>query len=306
MTSRGTGPHLTLVFLLVLLVFPGCAAVSGEQPHVTPERVMNHLERIVGYGPHPPGSPAQKQVGLYILQQLKSYGLPVHTEAFEPLTPKGPLEMINIWGVAKGEKTSVIILASHYDSKLFDNFRFVGANDGGSSTALLLELARVLANNNPTRHTLWFVFFDGEEAIEEWTPQDSLYGSREFVRALRRQSRLSSVAAMILLDLVGGKDLRLFQDVNSTGWLRSIIWKRAQREGYSNIFQPTGTTAAEDDHMPFAAAGIPVVDIIDLRYAHWHQAGDTLDKLSAENMAVVGDVLLGALAEIGRRLDSGR
>ena len=263
---------------------------------------MSHVERIISHGPHPPGSEAQQKVGMYIMQQLESYGLDVRSHTFQAITPQGRLPMTNIWGTLGGERDSVIIIASHYDSKYFDDFAFVGANDGGSSSALLLELARVLSEQGSTEFTLWFVFFDGEEAIYQWTSADSLYGSREFVRKLKRGNQLQHLSGLILLDMVGEKDLLLRRDTNSTDWLNEIIWDTAASMGHQDIFQKRGHTGAVDDHLPFAREGIPVVDIIDLDYAHWHRKEDTIDKLSPHNLCIVGNVVLGSLPRITKRL----
>ena len=263
---------------------------------------MRHVEEIVRYGPHPPGSEAQRQVAAYIKAQLESYGLPVHSQTFEPFTPLGKREMTNLWGVAAAEHDQVLILASHYDSKYFQDFSFVGANDSGSSSGLLLELARILSANNPTNLTLWFVFFDGEEAFGEWTSADSLYGSRQFVKMLRSRQELDRVSALILLDMVGAQDLMIRRDRHSTGWLKEIIWSRAADLGYDNVFQARGSVNAIDDHIPFAEQGISVVDLIDLDYAYWHLGEDTPDKLSPRNLEIVGEVVLASLPEIARRV----
>lgn len=195
----------------------------------------------------------------------------------------------------------MIILASHYDSKYFEEFRFVGANDGGSSSAILLELARILSGRNPTGYSVWFVFFDGEEALQEWTDLDSLYGSRQFVRMLQTRQQLREVAALILLDLVGEEDLVFRKDVNSSPWLVDIIWKCATEMGHGAKFSD-GYVAAIDDHIPFSQAGIPVVDLIDLDYAYWHTKDDTIDKLSSVNMRIVAEIVLTALPKIAQEL----
>jgi Zn-dependent M28 family amino/carboxypeptidase len=287
--------------LLLLLTF-SCLDTSAQTGQVDAEQAMRHVEKIVGYGPHPPGSKAQKEVGSYITQQLQSSGLEVHTHTFHPVTPLGRREMTNIWGVVEGKEDSIIILASHYDSKYFEEFSFLGANDSGSSSGLLLELARILKQENPTDYSLWFVFFDGEEAFFDWTSADSLYGSREFVRMLKGRGQLSKIATLILLDMVGEKDLILRKDVNSTYWLNQIIWDQGATMGHGDIFQSRGNTGAQDDHLPFAQEGIPVVDIIDLDYAYWHKKEDTLDKLSPGNLRIVGDVVLASLPAIAKRL----
>lgn len=295
---------LSLFAVLLVLSCFSCLDTSAQIGLVDPDRVMRHVERMVSYGPHPSGSEAQKQVGIYIVDQLQSYGLEVHTQTFQPVTPLGRPEMTNIWGVLPGNRESVIILASHYDSKYFEDFPFVGANDSGSSSALLLELARTLTQGNSTDYSLWFAFFDGEEAVADWTSADSLYGSREFVQMLKSRGLLHRISALILLDMIGGKDLVLRKEMNSTSWLNQIIWDQGNQLGFGDIFQMRGYTAAQDDHLPFAEEGIPVVDIIDLDYAYWHQREDTADKLSAENMGIVGDVVLASLPEIAKRLDT--
>ncbi len=293
-------PKGLFIRLLTLLAVAVCcgqgAAVDGLQ-------VLRHTREIVRHGPHSPGTEAQRKVGKYIAGQLEALGLQVDTQPFRPVTPRGRLKMTNIRGILPGPNERVLILASHYDSKFFDTFKFVGANDGGASSGLVLELARVLTQHNPTGLTLWFVFFDGEEALGEWTSADSLYGSREFVKREKDRGNLRKVGAMILLDLVGGKDLRIFREGNSTPWLNKIIWDQASRLGHERIFRASGRASPiDDDHIPFLRAGIPAVDLIDLTYAHWHKPTDTLDKLSGPNLEVVGAVVLASLPEIARQV----
>ena len=292
-------------FLPILALCFACSSGSAEVDQVGGERALRHVEEIVRHGPHPPGSDAQKKVGDYIEGVLESFDLEVRSHSFRPMTPKGPLDMRNIWGVLKGKRPNVIILASHYDSKLFEEFPFVGANDSGSSSGLLLELARVLSLNNPIDYSLWFVFFDGEEAIRRWTDDDSLYGSREFVSMLKRSGQLNTISAMILLDLVGGDDLELRRDGESTEWLTDLIWRRSAQMGHSDIFLPEGElNVPGDDHIPFIQAGVPAVDVIDLTYQHWHKPEDTLDKLSARNLEIVGRVVLASLPDFAAHLSS--
>ncbi len=304
-TSRSGLPRTRSPVKLILclsswILASSCMSTAAQIDRVDGDNIMRHVEQIIGFGPHPPGSDAQRKVGDYLVERLESYGLEVSTQDFSPMTPLGRREMRNIWAVSEGTTESVIILASHYDSKYFEDFSFLGANDSGSSTALVLELARVLAGDNPTRHTLWFVFFDGEEAFLEWTSADSLYGSREFVKMLKARRWLRQIDALILLDMVGEKDLALRKDVNSTTWLNTLIWDTAYQMGNDEIFRTRGSTGAQDDHIPFAQEGIPVVDIIDLDYAHWHRQGDTLDKLSIDNLKIVGNVVLSSLPAISQ------
>ena len=189
------------------------------------------------------GSEAQRRVGAYLRAQLESYGLQVHSQTFEPITPLGRAG--NDQSLGRGrppERDQVLILASHYDSKYFQDRSFVGANDSGSSSGLLLELARILSANNPTDLTLWFVFFDGEEAFGEWTSADSLYGSRQFVEdasqpsGTRKDFRPGSFSTWW-----GLRVCRDSQEIaNSTGWLKEIIWRRAADLGYDNCFPGPG------------------------------------------------------------------
>ena len=247
---------------------PGCGQGAG----VDGLQVLRHAREIVRHGPHPPGSEAQRKAGEYIAGQLEALGLEVDTHTFRPVTPRGRLRMTNIRGILPSRDERVLILASHYDSKFYDTFEFVGANDGASTSGLVLELARVLVQDNPAGLTLWFVFFDGEEAVGEWSSADSLYGSREFVKREKNRGNLRKVGAMVLLDLVGGKDLRILREGYSTPWLNKIIWDQAARLGHERIFRSSGRGShIEDDHIPFLRAGIPAVDLIDLSYAHWHK-----------------------------------
>ncbi len=298
------GFRLLFVFYAIFLtqMLSSCSGILAGGQSIDGESAMEHIRQIVSWGPHPPGSEAQKKVGDYLVSTLKSFGLQPHEHRFEALTPQGRIAMRNIWAEVQGTTDSVIVLASHYDSKYFKEFEFVGANDGGSSTGVLLELARTLSESNPTPFTLWFVFFDGEEAFRTWTSRDSLYGSREFVKWLRGQGKLNKVSALILFDLIGSKDLVLRRDQNSTQWLNELIWRKADEMGHSDVFAPSGWTAALDDHTPFSEQGIPVVDLIDVRYPHWHTSGDTLDKLSSRKMEIVANVVLAGLPEIASEL----
>jgi Zn-dependent M28 family amino/carboxypeptidase len=293
---------MSKAFLIRLLPLMAVAVCCGQGAAVDGLQVLRHAREIVRHGPHPPGSEAQRKVGQYLVRQLENLDLRVDTHTFRAVTPRGRLQMTNVRGILPGREERVLILASHYDSKFFDTFEFVGANDGASSSGLVLELARILAQDNPTGLTFWFLFFDGEEALGKWTTADSLYGSRAFVKREGELGNLRHVGAMILLDLVGGKDLRIFREGNSTPWMNRIIWKQASRLGHTRIFRPSGRTAIEDDHIPFIRAGIPAVDLIDLNYAHWHKPSDTLDKLSGPNLEVVGAVVLASLPEIAREV----
>ena len=192
------------------------------------------------------------------------------------------------------------MISGHYDTKLFRQFRFVGASDGGSSAAFLVEMARVLKGRKNAL-TIEILFLDGEEAVVEWQGNDHTYGSRHYVEAAKKNGSLSSLKANVLIDMIGDRDLRLKRDVNSTPWLTDLVWDAARLQKLDRYFVPE-STRVEDDHVPFLQAGVPSVDIIDLEYEPWHTAQDTLDAVSARSLQVVGDVVLAALPDIEARV----
>jgi len=256
---------------------------------------LKHVERLVAIGPRVAGSPGGVRARDYIVGELKKLpGAQVQVKAFEADTPHGRLKMANVVAVLPGRRPDVIMLAGHYDTKLFRQFTFVGANDGGSSAALLLELARRLAAR-PHDYTYWLVWFDGEEAREQWTERDSLYGSRRLAAELARDKRLPR--AMILVDMIGDRDLSIRRETHSAGWLTEIVWDAAARLGHGRHFL-RDTLPVEDDHVPFLTLGVPATLLIDFDYPPWHTADDTLDKISAQSLSVVGEVLLEALPSV--------
>ena len=263
-------------------------------------RAFEHVRQLVAIGPRPAGSPGIETARRYISDQMKAVGLSVVEQRFEAATPLGPVKMANLRVTVPGASRDRLIIGGHYDTKLFRPFRFVGANDGGSSAAMLLELARVLkARRNP--FTIEFVFFDGEEAAIDWTGTDHTYGSRHYVDDARADGSIKSIRAMVLLDMIGDRDLTIRRESASTRWLTDIVWAAAARLGHQDAFLEE-ELAVEDDHVAFLRAGIPAVDVIDLNYAAWHTADDTLDKVSARSLQSVGDVLLEALPKIEARL----
>lgn len=293
-----------IIFLLSLVgVFVAVLSVGNAQgPAIfSGARAFNDLRHIVAFGPRPPGSNALAECRRWIVQQLQQDGCRVEQDAFLASTPDGSIKMTNIIAKIPGTRPDVIMITGHYDTKLFTNFRFVGANDGGSSAAFLIEMARVLGRRSH-KYTYWVVFFDGEEALKNWTASDSLYGSRHLVQKLTANGGLDRVQAMILVDMIGDRDLRVLRDVNSTPWLNNLVFKSADQLGYSRYFQKDQTTGVLDDHNPFVEAGVSAVDIIDLDYgpngSYWHTAKDTLDKCSPQSLQIVGRVVTSVLAKL--------
>jgi Zn-dependent M28 family amino/carboxypeptidase len=263
-------------------------------------RAWTDLQRQVGFGPRPSGTPALAKTRQYILDQLKAAGIRSQQQPFTATTPAGPVAMVNVIGTIPGRRPERIVLASHYDTKRAP-FRFVGANDGASSTAALLELGRSLAKSQPT-FTIELLFFDGEEAVNwEWAGTDNTYGSRHYVQAARKAGTLGSIKALVLLDMIGDRDLQIVREGYSTPWLVDIIWSAAARLGKRSNFS-NEVLAVEDDHLNFVRAGVPSVDVIDMDNPTWHTAQDDLEHVSRESLQTVGDVILAALPEIEKRV----
>jgi glutaminyl-peptide cyclotransferase len=270
-------------------------------------KAFEHVKNLVALGPRPAGSDAIRKAQEYIERELASYGLKVIEDDFKGETPRGPIPMKNIIGELAGSLSDIVVIAGHYDTKPQPGF--LGANDGGSSAAAVLEMARVMARTKP-EYTLWFVFFDGEEAIIDWNANngmDNTYGSRHLVSRLKSEGKLSRVKAMVLVDMIGDRNLDIKRDLESTPWLVDVIWSTARQIGYGRYFLGN-QTAVSDDHIPFKLAGIPAVDIIDFNYgpnnSYWHTNEDTLDKVSGESIKVVGDTVIRSLPEIFKRISA--
>ena len=257
----------------------------------------NHVAKLVSFGPRPSGSQAILLAQDYITSQLSSFGCTVDTDAFSSDTPAGRLALKNIVVKIPGEQQGIILLATHYDTKKLDNF--VGADDGGSSTAVMLELARRMCEQRP-RYSIWIAFFDGEEAVRpQWQDPDNRYGSRQMAAKMAASGDLKKVRAMILADIVGGKTLGIHTEEYSTKELENLIWATAKRLGYGDIFLDQ-TTPVDDDHLSFLERGVPAADVIDLvnSAGYWHTPQDTLDKISAKSLGIVGHVLLESTAAL--------
>ena len=278
-------------------------------------KAWEHLRQMVAIGPRPAGSPALRQTRAYITRQISALGLTVQEQPWTAQTPAGPVEMVNLIVTLPGTRPERILITGHYDTKRFTEFRFVGANDAGSSAAMLVELARVL-KDRPKPFTYELVWFDGEEAVcRDWseckTPDggpDNTYGSRYYVEAARKANALTSIKAMILLDMVGARDLKIERETGySATWLNAIVWAQARKLGHTATFVDVDTTI-EDDHVPFAKAGVPTIDLIDLNHyiaiGAWHTALDDLDHVSARSLQIVGDVLMASLPDIEKHLSA--
>ncbi len=265
------------------------------------KRAYAHVAKQVSFGPRPAGSPALAQTQDYLLAELKSYGCTTEVDAFSSETPAGRIAMKNILVKIPGEKPGVILLGTHYDTKRLENF--VGADDAGSSTGVMLELARNLCSEHG-RYGVWIAFFDGEEAVRpEWQDPDNCYGSREMAARFSNSGDLTKIKAFLLADIVGTRTPHFKRETYSTKALVDLVWGVAKKLGYGNIFVDD-SSAVEDDHQSFLKRHVPSVDVIDLDNGptgdvyYWHTPQDSLDKISPKTLAVVGHVFLESVKQL--------
>jgi len=291
----------SLSALTTVTLVSACLHAAQPAAKYDGQKAFEHVRAMVGFGPRPAGSAALGKTREYIKTEISNLGLKVEEQAFDAGTPAGPIKMVNLRVMVGGPANARrIIVAGHYDTKLFKNARFVGANDGGSSAAFLIELARALARA-PLATPIELLFLDGEEAVRpEWEDPDNRYGSRYYVNAARKDGTLGTIQALILIDMIGDRDLRIKREAQSTAWLTDVIWGVAAGLGRSQFVNEE--TAVIDDHLIFLDAGVPAVDLIDFEYPAWHTPDDTLDKVSAASLQVVGDVVLTGLRAVERRL----
>ena len=285
------------LFLATFAILPGQGCSLRGAPlweNFSGEKAFAHVQHLVDLGPRPAGSEALEKSRLYIIEQLKSAGWTVARSEFSDQTPRGKVAFVNLtarFGTREKKEAAQFLLCSHYDTKTFDTIRFVGANDGGSSTGLLIEMARVLALSPALAAKIELLFFDGEEAFENFTATDGLYGSRHFAQELCDSGKAKSVRGGILFDMIGDKSLDVTLPSDSPADLTRNIFAAADALGQRAHFTylDRGMT---DDHTPLNEIGIPVIDLIDFDFPPWHTAGDTLDKISAESLEIVGRVAL--------------
>lgn len=271
-------------------------------------KAYDYTARLVSFGPRPPASDAIHITQDYIESQLKSVGCSFDEDSFNAQTPIGTLAMKNIVVKIPGTGQGIILLLTHYDTLRLDNF--VGANDAGSSTGLMLEMASLLCSRPKQANAVWIAFLDGEEAqvvqdgVAQWTATDSVYGSRELAARMAVSGELKRVKAVILADMIGQKNLEIPRESSSTPWLTDLIWQTAARLGYSSVFV-SRSEGVTDDHGPFLSRKVPAADIIEysgyVNLGYWHTTQDTLDKISPRSLAIVGHVILESVAELQKR-----
>jgi Zn-dependent M28 family amino/carboxypeptidase len=309
MRKHRVGRLSTLLILLSFLLtsLTNCRQLRAADPYAyNGGRAFADLQHLVAFGPRPVGSKSLEASRVWIIGQLEKAGCKVVQDRFVGSTPLGNIPMANLIAEIPGkEPKNIIMIAGHYDTKLEKSFRFVGANDGGSSAAFLLEIARELRQ---TRHklTYWIVFFDGEEALKNWSDTDSLYGSRHLVQKLTADGELSRIQAMILVDMIGDANLDIRWDQDSTPWLNKLVFHEADKLGYSKYFLKQSTSIV-DDHIPFVNAGVSAVDLLGpvgpvkpgVPFGiYWHSTQDTIQHCSPSSLTIVGRVVKAALDEL--------
>jgi glutaminyl-peptide cyclotransferase len=265
---------------------------SSSVPKVNASRAMQYTREVTAIGPRPIGSVGHKKVEAYIREHLK--GDNVEEDVFSAQTPAGKFELRNFIAKYPGTKDGIIVIGGHYDTN-YPLKHYVGANDGGSSTGLPLELANQLRGKKLDGYSVWLVWFDGEEAVREWTDTDSLYGSRHLANKWRQAGVLTKIKAFLLLDMIGDADLNVDRETNSTSWLQDLVYQSATKLGYQSYFFGR-SLPIDDDHIPFVRLGVPSVDIIDMNYgpndSFHHTPKDTIDKVSSKSLGIVGDTVL--------------
>ncbi len=280
----------------------------AQTTHFNGARALEYARQLVAFGPRYNGSVGLANAQSWLRKQFAHDDLTEDTFVVD--TPAGPQQLHNFIVKFPGKKDGIIVLATHYETNYtLKDTGFIGANDGASTTGLLIEMANHLRGKPRDGYSVWLVFFDGEEAVKSWSRSDSLYGSRHLAAKWQNDGTLKKIKAYLLADMIGDKDLDIARDGNSTPWLLDVVKQAAVHEGDQRYFFQT-QTAVEDDHLPFAQRGVPVADIIDYDYGphdmahpdgYHHTVEDTMDKISAHSFTIDGDVLLETIRLLDQR-----
>lgn len=280
---------------------------SAPLPHIDAKRAFQYTREVTAFGPRYMCNENHKKLEHYILDHLK--GDQVEDDAFTADTVEGKFPVRNIIAKFPGTKDGIIVILGHYDTVYpLRNSGFVGANDGGSSTAILLEYANQLrgggAGKKRDGYSVWLGWTDGEEAVRQWTNTDSVYGARHLAEKWEKDGTLKKIKALMVMDMIGDADLDIARNTKGAPWLLDLIYAAAERGGYqSHFYAQQGPI--EDDHVPFVNRGVPSADVIDLDYGYnnvfWHSPQDTMDKLSPKSLEIVGDTILETIHMLDQR-----
>jgi Zn-dependent M28 family amino/carboxypeptidase len=294
------------IFCLIclgMLFFAGCGSKEIKIPEFDEQNAMSLLVKLVSFGPRSAGTAANLRQAEFIAKTARSYGAKTTSIKFKHNTSEGLLQFVNIEVVIPGKRKDFVIIGSHFDTKKMPaGIKFEGANDGASSTAVLLELIKTIkASGTQPEYTLKFVFFDGEECFNEYGANDGLFGSKHYARQLNSQNLVSECRAVIILDMIGDKDLNVTLPLDSDKQLCEMLFKAADKSGNRKYFDYLPTILL-DDHTPFKEMGIPVIDIIDFEFgpknSFWHSSEDNITNISAKSLKIIGQTTLNLLFSI--------
>src|SRR5712692_497955 len=281
---------------------------NAPLPHIDSKRAFQYTREVTAFGPRYMGSENHKKLERYILDHLKDDHLKpdqVEDDAFTADTVEGKFPVRNIIAKFPGTRDGIVVILGHYDTNYpLRNTGYVGANDGGSSTAILLEIANQLRGKRRDGYSVWLLWTDGEDAVKQWSDSDSLYGVRHLAEKWQSDGTLKKIKAFLLADMIGDADLNVEREQNSTPWLEDLVLQAATRLGYQSHFYAR-TTAIDDDHLPFVRRGVPSADLIDLDYGYGtvfhHTPQDTVDKLSPKSLEIVGNVILQTVSMLDKK-----
>jgi glutaminyl-peptide cyclotransferase len=309
--------RLFLLLLFLLLAATNSPAQKTSPPaHFNGQAAYTLTAQLLQVAPKRfNGSPGHLKAEEFIKQHFAAEAAKgnLETDTFTASTPAGFQTMRNYIVKYPGKKDGIIVLASHYETNYpLRDIEFYGANDGAATTALLIEIGNVLRVHPPEGYAVWLVFDDGEEAVKCllcWSSSDSLYGTRHLAAKWANDGTLGKIKAFIVADMIADKDLNIDHSDNSAPWLNDLLKVAAKNTGHSAyIFQYS--EAEEDDHLPFAQRGVPVLDVIDAHYGpptkenpdgYHHTAQDTLDKISAKSLQISGDIFLEMIRLVNQR-----
>ena len=298
-----TGVSHRWISLLRLTILALWMQPASAQARFNGSKAYDYAKSFAAIGPRWPTGPGHVKAEAFLRNQFKHDQL--EEDTFTANTPIGPVLLHNFIVRFPGKKDGIIVLGTHYETNYpLRNINFVGANDGAATTGLLIAIADQLRGKKLEGYSVWLVFFDGEEAIQHWSASDSTYGSRHLAAKWGGDGTLRKIKAFMLADMIGDKDLDIQRESNSTGWLVDLVRKAAKKFGNERHFFQTDEPV-EDDHLPFVKRGVPSIDVIDLDYgpdnSYHHTAQDTMDKVSARSLAIVGDVFMETIHLINQR-----
>ena len=304
---------LPLLVLLLSVVKTQAQHAAGA-PHFNGQEAYNLTAQLLQVAPKRfNGSPGHLKAEEFIKQHFAVEAAKgnLETDTFTASTPAGFQTMHNYIVKYPGKRDGIIVLVSHYETNYpLRDIEFYGANDGAATTALLIEIGNVLRVHPPEGYSVWLVFDDGEEAVKEWGPSDSLYGTRHLAAKWANDGTLTQIKALLVADMCADKDLNIDFDEESTPWLQEMLKVAAKNTGHSAYIYKNNVPGLGDDHIPFKQRGVPVLDIIDIDYGprtesmpdgYHHTAQDTLDKISVKSLQISGDLFLEMIRLINQR-----